>query len=280
MRLVPAAIAVTVASLLLIGCRPSPSAPTDGLSGTVELSGSSTIAPLATEIGKRFESTHPGVRINVQTGGSSRGIADAGRGIVDIGMSSRGLKDSEREGRKEWRIAMDGVCFLVHASNPATDLTREQLVEIYTGKIDNWSAFGGSDRPITVINRAAGRSELELVTKFFGLKAEEIKADLIAGENQQGIKMVANDPLAIVYMSVGASEFAVNEGTKIKLLPLDGVAASVANVAAGKFPLSRPLIFVTSPDPSELAMEFIRYAQSREVHDLVRELAYVPIEGG
>lgn len=266
---------------LLTGCgldrQASASASTHELSGDLQLTGSSTIAPLAAEIGKRFEALHPAVRINIQTGGSSRGIADAKTGLADIGMSSRSLKDSELDGQSTWGLAMDGVAFIVHADNPIAELSRQQLTAIFTGEISNWSDVGGAAGPITVINRAAGRSELELVTQFFGFTVADIDADLIAGENQQGLKMVANDAGAITYLSVGASEYEASQGVPIKLLPLDGIAASVDNVAQNRFPLSRPLILITSDNTSDLARAFIDYAQSSAVHDLVRDLSYVPI---
>src|SRR5215831_16948251 len=136
----------------------------------VVLTGSSTIAPLAAELGKKFEAAHPGVRIDVQTGGSSRGIADAKRSLADIGMSSRALKDDEKEGLATHVLALDGVCFLVHKDNPVAELTNAQIVDIFTGKATNWKSVGGKDAPITVINRADGRSELELFTHHFKLK--------------------------------------------------------------------------------------------------------------
>ena len=278
----PIALALTlsavVLSLALSGCgdEKAPNAE-GGLSGTIQLAGSSTLAPLAIEIGKRFEKMHPGVRVEVQTGGSSRGIADARTGSVDCGMSSRNLKDSEKEGVKSWTVAMDGVCFLTHSSNPVSELTRDQLLGIYTGKITNWKEVGGNDSEITCINRADGRSELELVTKFFGIKPVDIDADLIAGENQQGIKMVASDENAITYMSVGASEYEANNGVSIRLLPLDAIAASVANVTNGTYPLSRPLLYITKSETTELVQAFIDYSMSKDVHDLVEEFSYVPV---
>lgn len=247
------------------------------ISGDLQLTGSSTLAPLASEIGKRFEAKHPTVRINIQTGGSSRGIADTKTGLADIGMSSRPLKDSEQAGQTAWTLAMDGVGFIVHADNPVQELSRQQLVDIYTGKVADWSEVGGEAGAITVINRADGRSELELVTQFFAFEAADIRPDLIAGENQQGLKMVANDVRAITYLSIGASEYEITQGAPIKLLPLDGIAASVENVAANRFPLSRPLILVTGSGYSDLAKAFIEFARSTEVHDLVRQLSYVPI---
>ena len=243
----------------------------------IQLSGSSTVGPLAEEIGKRYEKLNPNVRVEVQTGGSSRGIAEAKSGLADIGMSSRALKDSETDGRLAWPIAMDGVCFIVHADNPVGELSQSQLLSIISGEVDNWKQVGGPDSSIVFINRAAGRSELELVTKFFDVKASDLDADLVSGENQQGIKMVATNANSISYMSVGASEDAMQHGENIKTLPLDGVAATVSNVESGEFPLSRPLIFVTGDEPSKSLTDFIEFAQSEEVVDLLRELSYVPI---
>ena len=249
----------------------------DSSATRIQLSGSSTLGPLAEEIGKRYEELNPGVRIEVQTGGSSRGIAEAKSGLADIGMSSRALKSSEKDGRIAWPIAMDGVCFIVHKNNPVGELSRAQLLSILNADIDNWSELGGAEGSIIFINRAAGRSELELVTKFFDVKSAEINVDLVAGENQQGIKMVATTPKSICYMSVGASEDAIQHGEAIRTLPLDGVEASVSNVESGKFPLSRPLIFVTNDQPTEALTDFINFAQSDQVVDLLRELSYVPI---
>lgn len=241
------------------------------------LTGSSTCAPLVSEIAKRFEKDYPNVRIDVQTGGSSRGIADVQSGVVEIGMSSRELKESEKIGRVAHTIAWDGICLLVHKSNPVTELSDEQIVGIFTGKIDSWAEVGGKDRPITCINRTSGRSELELFGKFFGLKSSDIKADIVSGENQHGIKTVASDPNAIIYMSVGASEFEVGNGSPIKLLPLRGVEPNSQTVQSGEYLLARPLILITRPEADELVGDFIAYATSPEVNDLVRNQFYVPI---
>jgi len=240
------------------------------------LTGSSTVAPLASEIGKRFESLHPGVRVDVQTGGSSRGIADARRGTADIGMSSRALKASESAGIASHLLAHDGVAMLVHADNPLTDLSDEQIRAIYTGRVSRWSDLGGHEAPITVINRAEGRAELEVLCEHLGLQPTDLHADLVSGENQHGIKTVAGDRNAIVYMSVGASEFAAGQGEPVKLLRWNGVAPSSPTVASGTFPVSRPLILITPEDPTGLAKDFIDYCQSEQVHDLIKAQYFIP----
>jgi phosphate transport system substrate-binding protein len=241
------------------------------------LTGSSTLAPLMAEIGKRYEAGQPGVRIDVQTGGSSRGIRDAQAGLADIGLASRALSADEQVGLAVHRVADDGVCFLVHRDNPVTSLSDQQLRDIYTGVIRNWQAVGGRDAPITVINRAAGRSELELFSAYFGLRPELIRADLIVGDNQQGIKTLVGNPDAIVYMSVGTSEYDASQGVPIRLLPLGGVAASAANVAQGRYPMSRPLLLITAEQPRPAVRAFIAYAQSPAVHDLIQAQAFVPV---
>jgi len=248
-----------------------------GLRGRLTVTGSSTCAPLVGEIARRFEALHAGVRIDVQTGGSSRGIADVGTGLADVGMSSRALADAEREGRRSHVFARDGVGFLVHASNPVRELSDEQLVAVYTGAVTRWSELGGVDAEITVIDRADGRSELDLVTELLDLERDAIAADVVAGENQQGIKQVATDPHAITYMSVGSSELERRRGTPIALLPLRGVEASSATVADGRYPLVRPLILITGAAPGPLAAAFVAYARSAAVDDLVREQGFVPL---
>ncbi len=270
------------AVVLLAGCSEAPQAAMRddaSLRGRLVLTGSSTIAPLAAEIGKRFERENPEARVDVQTGGSSRGIRDVARGAADVGMSSRPLKDEEKEGLVAKTMARDGVGFLVHSTNPVTDLSNEQLAAIYTGKISEWQDVGGQDAPIVVINRAEGRSELDLVTEFWGIETPDIVADVIAGENQQGIKAVAGNPNAIVYMSIGSSEQEIARGEPIRLLPLGGVEATAATVRSGAYPLARPLILVSKAEGSgSLVDAFINFATSSEVEDLVEAQAFVPIE--
>lgn len=267
-------------ALMVPGCGEQESGTTSSseeLQGRLVLTGSSTVAPLAGEIAKRFEKLHPEVRVDVQTGGSSRGIADAKRGTADIGMSSRDLKPSETQGVQSHLLAIDGVCMLVHADNPVDNLTDQQVRDIYTGKLTHWSQLGGLDREITVINRADGRAEVEVVLDHLGLQPQQIKPDLIAGENQQGIKSVASDAGAITYMSVGASEYEASHGAKVKLLSWNSVPAGSQTVSSGRFPVSRSLILITKNQPSDVVTAFINYATSDHVNDLVQEFGYVPV---
>jgi len=272
-----APVALSMAGLMCV--TPSAGAQgtaTDQLTGKLVITGASTLAPLIAEIGKRFESLYPTVRIDVQSGGSSRGVANARQGLADIGMVSRAMKEDERD-LSAFPVARDGVCPILHQENPVQALADEQIVAIYTGTITNWKAVGGTDAPITVVNKAEGRSTLEVFLHYFKLKNVDVKAQVVIGDNEQGVKTVAGNRNAIGYVSIGTAEYDATHGVPIKLLPIGGVAASTESVRKGSFPLSRPLHLVTRTSPSGLAKAFIEYAQSRAVHDLIKQQYFVPL---
>lgn len=271
--------------LIAVGCERSASrsaakegsGTTRNLTGRLTLTGSSTVAPLIAEIAKRFEADYPGVRIDVQTGGSSRGIADAIRATADLGMASRDLSETEARRVNAHPIARDGVVMVVHASNPVNNLTDSQIRRIFTGRIDNWSAVGGPDAPITVINRAEGRAELKVVAEHLDITPADFHADLVSGENQHAVKSVASNRHAIIYLSAGFAAHAIQHGEPIKRLAWNGIAPTADNLAADAFPVSRPLNLIAPPEPGHLALAFVNYASSEAVSDLVRKYRYVPI---
>ena len=245
--------------------------------GHLTLTGSSTVAPLMLEIAKRYEAAHPGTRIDVQTGGSSRGIADARAGSADIGMVSRALGPDEGD-LEAHPIARDGVAVIVHADSPVTALREDQIRDIFRGRIDDWQVLTGTARPVTVVNKAEGRATLEVFLAHFALRSQDIRASVVIGDNEQGIKTVVGNPGAIGYVSVGAAEQAVSHGTPIRLLPLNGVPASTDAVRDGRYALARPLSLVTHGPAQGPAAEFIAYAGSPAVHDLVESLGFVPAD--
>ncbi len=238
------------------------------------LTGSSTVAPLALEIAKRFEQRNKGVRIDVQTGGSSRGVNDARSGVAQIGLVSRALKAEEAD-LQAHTIALDGISMIVHKSNPIAQLSDLQIRELYTGQVREWSSLGSSAGKVTVVNKAEGRSTLELFLAHFQLKNSQIKPQVVIGDNQQGVKSVAANPGAIGYVSIGTAAYEARNGAAIKLLPMAGVAATVEAVRSGQFPLARPLNLVTRGAPTDLAKRFLAFAQSSAVSDLVEAQFFV-----
>ena len=164
-----------------------------------------------------------------------------------------------------------------HDHLPIQGLSDEQVVGLYTGRIRNWNQIGGQNAPIVVVNKAEGRSTLELFLHYYRLKGADVRADVVIGDNEQGIKTVAGNPNAIGYVSVGTAEYDASHGTPIKLLPMAGVTPSVEAILSGRFPLTRPLNLVMKAAPHGLAQAFIEFARSSAVHDLIKEQNFVPI---
>lgn len=259
----------------LVGCGSQQSPSEDKL----VITGSSTVAPLVAEIAKRYEQQAGDIRIDVQTGGSSRGVSDARSRLADVGMVSRGLKSSEVD-LVPHTIAIDGIAVVVHADNPVSTISKAQLVQLYRGDIKHWaeiSASASTDSNVVVVSKAQGRSTLELFLKYTGLSDRDVAADIVIGDNEQGIKTVSGNPNAIGYVSIGAAQYNIESGAALKMLTLEGVSPSTANVRNGSYPLTRPLNLVTDNMPKTIAEEFIAYARSEQVNDLVRGLYFVPL---
>lgn len=245
------------------------------LSGRLLLTGSSTMAPLMIDIGKRFQSLHHDIQVVVQTGGSGRGIRDVREGKADIGMASRALTDKEAD-LYGVPIARDGICLIVHRDNPVHSLSNRQVADIFTGTIGSWDKVGGRAVPISVVNPKPGYSSTELFSQYFNIRYENIKASRQTGDNAVRIEDVARDPNGISYTSVGEAERKMRAGVPIRLLALNGVPASSKNIRNGNFPISRPLTLVTKSTPSGLVRAFIEFSLSPQVTGLVLAKDFVP----
>ncbi|MES2645027.1 MAG: phosphate ABC transporter substrate-binding protein [Myxococcota bacterium] len=257
-------------ALLLLACTPRPPAV------ELTLAGASTIQPVVEIAGQAFEAAHPGARIDVQGGGSSVGISSTRSGLAAIGTVSRPLKPEESD-LTATTIGLDGIAVIVHADNPMTAITKEQVVSVYTGATNTWTALGWDDHAITLVNKEEGRSTRELFEGFFLLKDRFAANAVIIGPNGQAITTVAGNPYAIAYVSIGSAAFAETQGATIKRLSLDGVAATVENVANETYPLMRPLNLVTKGPPTGGAKVFIDFVLSAEGQAIVRKEDFVPV---
>jgi phosphate transport system substrate-binding protein len=244
----------------------------------VTVVGSSTIAPLMGEIGKAFEKSHPGIRIDVQAGGTSRGVLDVRQGTAQIGMVSRELKADEAAELRRVLLAKDGLAMIVHKSNPIASLTKEQVIGIYSGRISNWKDLGGADQAISVVSKAEGRSTLEIFSHYFGLPYRDIKAHVVIGDNQQGIQTVAGAPASIGYVSIGTAEYEAGHGAAIRLVTLDHHVPSTAAVADGSYPLTRELNIVFKPDNEARLAELLKFTQSPAAAELATKQFFVPVK--
>ncbi|MEO1086931.1 MAG: phosphate ABC transporter substrate-binding protein [Acidobacteriota bacterium] len=242
------------------------------------ITGSSTVAPLISDIAQRFEAENPGVRIDIQTGGSSRGLSDVRQGLADIGMVSRSPKAGEDD--VQWfPVAKDGLAIIVHAENELDGLEEAQVKSIYRGDLTDWAELGGSAAPITVVSKAEGRSTLEVFLEHFDLNSPEVRASVVIGDNQQGLKTVVGNPDAIGYVSIGAAELEAKLGAPVKLLRLGEAVPSTDAVRADEYPISRTLHLVSAATPEGLAATFLAYCRSSAVADLVEGQYFVPLAG-
>ena len=239
------------------------------------ITGSSTIAPLMTELAERYEET-AGVQVDVQSGGSGRGISDTRQGLADFGMVSRALKAEEGD-LTAHLIGRDGIAMIVNALNPVTRLNDAQIVAIYTGEQQSWSAFGGNDAAINVVHKADGRSTQELFLEHFGLSNDRVKPDMVIGENQQGIKAVAGDVNAIGYVSIGTAIYEADAGAPLRLLPLSGVPATLEQVDQGHYPLSRELNLVSQGELSDAASEFLAFITDPGQAGIYHDYYFLPV---
>ncbi len=242
----------------------------------LNISGSSTIAPLASELAKAFELKYPNYRIDVQSGGSSKGLADVRNKLSDLGMVSRDLTEKEAEFHGT-PIAYDGIAIIAHKDNPIFELNSQQVVSVYTGKYTNWKELGGADQPITVVNKAEGRSTLELFLQFFNLKNSDIKAKIIVGENEQAIKLIGGNKWSIGYVSIGSAEYASKISKTIKTLRLNGVDATLANVTNRTYPIRRTLNFVNDSKNTEKVKRFLAFFKEPEAVRIIEDQFFVPL---
>lgn len=264
------------ALLCLSGCNREAEPKVDTKSMRISVVGASTIAPLISELAKAYELEHPGVRFEVQAGGSSRGIMDVRSGTAVLGMVSRDLKPDEQD-LEHALIAKDGIGMIVHKNNPVAGLSKEQVIAIYTGQITNWKDVGGADAPITVVSKAEGRSTLEIFSSFFGIPYKDIKAHVIIGDNQQGIQTVAGSPAAVGYVSIGSAEYEAGQGAAIRLIPMGNQVPSTASVASGQYAISRDLNLVYKAPLNEQVQDFVAYAQSKQSEDFVTRMYFIPV---
>lgn len=266
---------VIVTALLLGACgRDIPKATVAEPAVKLNVAGSNTMAPVIAELAKSFQLTHPGVEFDVQSGGSGRAIAATRGGTADIAMVARALNAKERD-LVGFAIARDGIGVIVHRDNPVAALTSAQVAAIFNGGISNWKAIGGLDARISVVNRSSGVMALEIFTHYFEIDPLAIKASVTTIENGPTFDAVAADTSAVAYVSIGETARRAAAGEPVKLLAIDGVAASAQNVRTGKYPVSRSLTLVTRTLPAGPAKAFIEFALSPQAAPIIKRYEFI-----
>ena len=218
---------------------------TADLSGTISMAGSTSMEKLANAVAESFMAKYPGVTVTAEFTGSSAGIEAVTAGSVDIGNSSRALKDEEKEaGAVENIVAIDGIAVVTDPANTVSGLTKDQLISVYKGEVKNWSELGGEDAPIVVIGREAGSGTRGAFEELLELEDACVYASELDSTGAV-IAKVAATPGAIGYVSLDALD------DTVKALALDDVEATAENIKAGNYFLSRPFVMATKGEISE-----------------------------
>ena len=242
------------------------------LSGNVATGGSTSMKNVIAALTEGFAEVEPGVTVSYDPTGSGAGITGATDQTLDIGLSSRALKDEEKNDVDGTIIALDGIAIIVNKESAVADLTVDQLKQMFTGEITNWKDVGGADGEIVLIGREAGSGTRDGFESIVDVKdsckyAQELTATGAV------ISAVEANPLAIGYASLSAV------GDTVKMVTVGGVECSEETVKDGSYEVQRPFVFVTNKSVtlSEQAQAFFDFATSADAADLIRTAGAVPV---
>jgi len=244
-----------------------------GEKGILRISGGTAHIPVMKEVAKRVMAFNPDIQITIAGGGSGAGIKQVGEGLVNIGNSGRQATETEvsKYGLSMYKWAIDGVAAVVNPQNTVKKLSAKELQDIYAGKITNWKALGGKDRPINIYTRDKSSGTREVFwKKALGKGDISGKANFVTSNGAMK-SAVTNDPYALGYVSVGYIDKTVAPVT------LDDVTPSLATVKTGEYKVARGLFSNTKGKAAGLAKKFIDYLLSPEGQKIVAEKGFIPV---
>lgn len=250
------------------------------LSGSLNVEGSDTMVNLANSWAEQFMTANPNVNIAVKGGGSGNGIAALINGTVDFANASREMKPEEIDQAKgkgvnpvETAVARDGIAVIVNPANSVTGLTKDQLGKIYRGEITNWKDVGGDDQEIVLLSRDSSSGTYEYFKEaIVGADKNYAKAAKLLASNQAIVDETKGNDAAIGYIGLGY------ETPDVKVLQIDGVAASTATVLDGTYPISRELFMYSNGDPTGVSKSYIDWILGPEGQKVVTDEGFVPLE--
>lgn len=245
------------------------------LSGSIQLVGSTSMEKLSNALAESFMDKYPDVEVTAEFVGSGAGIEAVTTGTADIGNSSRNLKDTEKAaGAVENVVAIDGIAVCTHKDNTVTNLTVQQLKDIYTGKVTNWSELGGKDAPIIVVGREAGSGTRGAFEELLKIENECAYANELDTTGAVMAK-VGSTPGAIGYVSLDVID------NSVLALSLEGVEPTAENIKAGSYCLSRPFIMATKGEitaQNELVQAWFAYVMSDEGQEVAKKVGLIPVK--
>ncbi len=248
----------------------------------INISGSTSVARIMGMLAEQYNQTHPESYVAVQGIGSTAGITMLKKGVTELGMSSRYLTESEQDGSIVVEtIAMDGLAVVVNKSNPIENLTREQLYDIYKGKVTNWKQLGGSDQEISAVTREASSGSQYSFETLLGLTkvvnnklVSDVSPDnLVVNSNSMVKTLVNHNSHAIGFVSLGSVD------SSVKAVKFEGVAPLNKFVEDGSYELARPfLVFYKVDKVDSQTKAFVQYLRGDEAKQLMDANGYTAVK--
>lgn len=251
-----------------------------GDANSIVVDGSTTVGPIAKAFAEYYMGKHPSVNITVSESGSGNGAKSLINAACDVATMSRPMKNSEKKAAQEagilpieQTVAMDGLAVIVHPSNPCANLSIQQIVDIYTGKISNWRELGGPDQKIVVISRDTNSGTYEC---FNTLVLKEAK--LKGGAEYVGSSGAVRQRVMSTAGAVGYVGLAFTEG--VKVVRVNGTEPTPATVTDKTYPIARPLYMYTNGRPAEGTplYDFVNLCVTVEGKRIVADTGFVPLQ--
>ncbi len=237
---------------------------------TVNIAGSTSVMPFTEKLAEHYMLERPEFVINVQSGGSTAGIQACMNKTVDIGMSSRELKPDEKQ-LGEITICLDGIAMAVHPDNPVTSLTLAQVRDIFNGKVKNWKELGWIDRGIDAVTREEGSGTRGAFEELV-MAGREIDDGIMVQDSNGSVKeVVATDPYAIGYVSLGMID------ERVSAVTIDGVRPVAEAIKKKRYKIVRPFLYLTNGDPGDDARAFIDYVLSKDGQKLLKKEGLIAV---
>ncbi len=245
----------------------------------INITGSTTVLPIAQKAAEVFMKKYPTVNVTVAGTGSGDGIKAIIDGTADIGNSSREMKDKEMALAKEKgvtprevTVALDCIVPVVNPANSVSNLTMDQLKEIYAGKVKNWKEVGGEDKPVVVVSRDSSSGTFEVWNEMV-LKKERVRPDAqLQASNGAVAQAVAGNKYAIGYVGIGYLN------PKVKALTVGGVTASADTARNKAYPVARGLYMYTGKEPAGQVKAFLDFVLSPEGQAIAKAEGFVPVK--
>ncbi len=220
--------------------------------------------PFTEKLAEHFMLDHPEIAIDVQGGGSTAGIQACMNNTVNIGMSSRALKDNERQ-LNSITICHDGIAVIVHPSNPVQHLSIKEIQDIFHGKVTNWKELGGINRKIDAVTREEGSGTRSAFEELVMKKLDIDDSIMVQDSNGSVKEVVATDPYALGYISLGLVD------QKVRAVAVDNIMPTIKSIKAGQYKIVRPFLYLANGELDSSSKQFVEFVLSKDGQKLLKK---------